>query len=129
VVAKEKYENGDWENNNKHDAYTQYIKSNKTITFPNEIPDKWTKKDANKAIENINEIITKITKNQEELYPEWNGINGFEIFSANIMFSEKVPYLLEINAKIEYKDLNPIIPGIIETILEGKESEFMTKLI
>ena len=121
--------NGDWENNNKHDTYTQYFKSDKIVTFPNELPDKWTKKDANKAIENINEIIKKITITQGELYPEWNSVNGFEIFSANIMFSDKIPYLLEINAKIEYKDLNPIIPGIIETILEDKESEFMTKLI
>jgi ribosomal protein S18 acetylase RimI-like enzyme len=129
VIAKEKYENGDWENNNKHDTYTQYFKSDKIVTFPNELPDKWTKKDANKAIENINEIIKKITITQGELYPEWNSVNGFEIFSANIMFSDKIPYLLEINAKIEYKDLNPIIPGIIETILEDKESEFMTKLI
>jgi hypothetical protein len=45
------------------------------------------------------------------------------------MFSDHIPYLQEINAKIDYKDLNPIIPGIIDTILENKESEFWTKLI
>ena len=77
----------------------------------------------------MHNIITDIFKNQTDFKPEWNAINGFEIFSANIMFSDKIPYLLEINSKIEYKDLNPIIPGIIETVLEDKESKFMTKLI
>ena len=72
----------------------------------------------------------KVFNNQRDFRSDWNAKNGFEIFGADIMFSNKKPYLLEINAKISIGGHNYlIIPGIIETILDDKESEFMTKLI
>ena len=45
------------------------------------------------------------------------------------MFSNKKAYVLEINSKIGYGGQNPIISGIIETVLENKENKYFTKLI
>jgi len=45
------------------------------------------------------------------------------------MFSNKEPFLLEINAKTRLKDCNLIIPGLISTILNDKENQYFTKLL
>jgi hypothetical protein len=74
----------------------------------------------------MNNIFIKIFKNRHDFKPEWNAKNGFEIFGADIMFSNKKPYLLEINAKTGLKDTNIIIPGLVQTILENKENEYST---
>jgi len=126
TVAKEKYKKGDWQNKKIHD--THYTPG-KIMTFPDTYPDNWTVEDSNKAILDMNNIFTKIFKNRNDFKPEWNAKNGFEIFGADIMFSNKKPYLLEINAKTGLKDTNLIIPGLLQTILENKENKYMTKLI
>jgi hypothetical protein len=126
TVAKEKYKKGDWQNKNIHD--THYTPG-KIMTFPDNTPDNWTIDDSNKAILDMNNIFIKIFKNRHDFKPEWNAKNGFEIFGADIMFSNKKPYLLEINAKTGLKDTNIIIPGLVQTILENKENEYFTKLI
>jgi len=128
VTAYVKYENNDWLNKEIHD--THYKSTKREMIFPEEIPDNWNKNDITKAISDMNQIFIKVFNNQINFHPEWNAKNGFEIFGADIMFSNKKPYLLEINAKIGMSGHNYlIIPGLLQTILDDKESEFMTKLI
>jgi D-alanine-D-alanine ligase-like ATP-grasp enzyme len=127
TIAKDKYKKSDWQNKNIHD--THYTPGKKTILFPDTYPDNWTRDDSNRAILDMNNIFIKIFKNQNDFYPEWNANNGFEIFGADIMFSNKKPYLLEINAKTGLKDTNLIIPGLVQIILENKKNEYFTKLI
>jgi len=126
VPSLKKYKKGDWLNKNIHDTH---YKPGKIIIFPNELPDNWSIEDANKATNNMHQIITKIFENQNQFEPEWNAKNGFELFGADFIFENKQPYLLEINSKMSLKGRISIIPGLLQTILDDKESEFMTKLI
>jgi glutathione synthase/RimK-type ligase-like ATP-grasp enzyme len=125
VPSLEKYKKGDWLNKKIHDTH---YKPGKTIIFPNELPDNWSIEDANKATNNMHQIITKIFENQNQFEPEWNAKNGFELFGADIIFENKHPYLLEINSKMGLKGRISIIPGIIETVLESKENEYFYKI-
>jgi len=126
VKALEKYQKGDWNNKNIHDTH---YKAMKYDTFPKNLPDGWSIQDGDKAIEKMNKIITKIFTNQNDFKPDWNAKNGFEIFGTDFIFSKKQTYLLEINGKTGIKGCNIIIPGIVDTILEGKENKYFTKLI
>jgi len=128
VTAYAKYKNEDWLNKDIHD--THFKSTKREMIFPEDIPDNWTIIDTTKAISDMNQIFIKVFNNQRDFRSDWNAKNGFEIFGADIMFSNKKPYLLEINAKISIGGHNYlIIPGLLETILDDKESEFMTKLI
>jgi hypothetical protein len=127
ITASAKYKNNDWLNKDIHD--THYKSTKKNMIFPEEMPDNWNTSDINKANSDMNQIFIKIFSNQIDFSPEWNAKKGFEIFGADIMFSNKHTYLLEINSKIGTKSISPIIPGIIETVLEGKENKYFTKLI
>jgi hypothetical protein len=126
TIAKEKYKKDDWQNKNIHDTHYREIK---VTTFPQELPDSWSSSDANLAILEMNNMIIELFNNQIDFKPEWNALNGYEIFGADIMFSNKQSYLLEINAKTGLKDCNLIIPGLISTILDNQENEYFTKLI
>jgi len=126
VKALEKYKKSDWLNKDIHDTH---YKPGKIITFPEELPDNWNEDDKNKSISEMHDIIKMIFNNQNEFQSEWNAINGFELFGADFIFENKKPYLLEINAKMSLKGRVSIIPGIIETVLENKESKYFIKLI
>jgi hypothetical protein len=127
-TSLKKYKNNDWLNKDIHD--THYKSTKREMVFPEDIPDNWNTSDINKAISDMNQIFIKVFNNQINFHPEWNAKNGFEIFGADIIFSNKKPYLLEINAKTGMGGHNYlIIPGLLQTILDDKESEFMTKLI
>lgn len=127
ITASTKYKNNDWLNKDIHD--THYKSTKKDMIFPEEMPDNWNQDDINKANSYMNQIFIKVFKNQIDFHPEWNAKNGFEIFGADVMFSNKKAYLLEINAKIGLTGANIIIPGLVQTILENKENKYMTKLI
>ena len=126
ILAKEKYINGDWQNKNIHDTH---FRDNKMTIFPEEYPDSWTDTDINTSITDMYNLFKKVFENQNEFYPEWNSINGFEIFGADVLFSNKKPYLLEINSKIALSENSNIISNLIDVILEKKENKYMTKLI
>jgi glutathione synthase/RimK-type ligase-like ATP-grasp enzyme len=126
-VAEKKYVQGDWDDADIHD--THYNKEFEKSKFPDELPDGWTTQDIKPKMNEINQMFTDVFKNHHEFKPEWNAKNGFELFGADIMFSNKKAYVLEINSKIGYGGQNPIIPGIIETVLENKENKHFTKLI
>jgi hypothetical protein len=126
VKAIEKYKKEDWNNKNIHDTHYSRMKR---ITFPEELPDGWNNNDANKCINEMNNIVKKIFTGQTEFKPDWNAQNGFEIFGTDFIFSNKKTYLLEINSKTGIKGCNVVIPGLIETIIRGKENKYFTKLI
>ena len=126
ILAREKYKMGDWLNKNIHDTH---YKDKKMISFPEELPDDWDTEDTNKAIKDMNNIIREIFVDQNDFNPEWNAVSGFELFGADILFSKKKAYVLEINSKIGITDQEVIVPGIIETVLENKENKYFTKLI
>ena len=126
VKALEKYQKGDWNNKDIHDTH---YKAMKYDTFPQHLPDGWSIQDGESAIKKMNQIVTKIFTNQNDFKPDWNAKNGFEIFGTDFIFSKKQTYLLEINAKTGIKGCNIVIPGIVDTILEGKENKYFTKLI
>jgi len=126
VKALEKYKKSDWLNKDIHDTH---YKPGKIITFPEEIPDNWNEDDVNKSINEMHDIIKMIFNNQTDFVPEWNAINGFELFGADFMFENKKPYLLEINAKMSLKGRASIITGVIETVLENNKNKYFTKLL
>jgi len=101
----------------------------KRITFPEELPDGWNNQDAEKCINEMNNIIKLIFTGQNDFKPDWNAKNGFELFGTDFIFSNKKTYLLEINAKTGIKGCNKMIHGIFETIIEGKENKYFTRLI
>lgn len=119
--ALKKYHKGDWLDKDIHDTH---YKPGKLVLFPEELPDGWTIYDANKSIDDMEKIIIKIFKDQKDFYPDWNAINGFEIFGADFIFSNKKTYLLEINQKASMGGCYPIIPGVLALILENKEIDF-----
>jgi len=45
------------------------------------------------------------------------------------MFENKIPYLIEINEKMGYKDLTFIIPDLADLILEDRLTDNIIKLI
>jgi len=124
--ANEKYKNNDWDNMNIHNTSYQ---SKEYSIFPKELPDNWNLEDVKEINNNIEQIIKKILKDQNDFQPEWNAQNGFEIFGANFIFSNKKIYLLEINSKISLKGFNIIIPSIIDITLHSKENQYLKKII
>jgi hypothetical protein len=124
--ANEKYKNNDWDNMNSHNTSYQ---SKEYSIFPKELPDNWNLEDVKEVNNNIEQIIKKILKDQNDFQPEWNAQNGFEIFGANFIFSNKKIYLLEINSKISLKGFNIIIPSIIDVTLHSKENQYLKKII
>jgi hypothetical protein len=126
VKALEKYKKGDYENKNIHDTH---YKKMKIDIFPNVLPDNWNEKDANNAINDMEQIITKIFKNEKEFYPEWKAKKGFEIFGADFIFENKHTYLLEINEKMSLKGRTTIVEGIVSTVLYNNPDGYFKKLI
>jgi hypothetical protein len=126
TIAEEEYKKEDWLNTKIHD--THYKPSDQQI-FPTVLPDKWTKSNATSCTNKIHDIIKTLFKDENDFKPSWNAINGYEIFGVDIMFENKIPYLIEINEKMGYKDLTFIIPDLADLILEDRLTDNIIKLI
>ena len=129
ILAHEKYKTDDWSNKNIHDTHYTRDTPIKDQIFPNDLPDSWTKNDGINIDSKINNIIKKIFNKQLDFYPDWDAMNGFEIFGADFIFENKHPYLLEINKKIDLGGREFAITGILETVLDNKENKYFTQLI
>lgn len=126
ILAHEKYKKSDYLNKNIHDTHDKPLNE---LTFPNDLPDNWTKNDVIKIDSKINNIIKEIFDKQLDFYPEWDAMNGFEIFGADFIFENKHPYLLEINKKMDLEGRVSAITGILETVLDNKKNKYFTQLI
>ena len=98
--------------------------------FDERLPDNWSKQDRDGANQKINETIKTIFKNQIDLIPDWNGKNGFEVFGADIMFENKKPIILEINARMGWGSRKiEIIPGLMNLILDTHNTDEFIRIL
>jgi len=108
-VSKKPFLQDDFLNKDIHD--THYNPNVKEF-YPDTLPDGWDKK--------VSFFFLKKVFKNLELKPEWKSKHSYYLFGADIMFEEKNPILLEINEKIGLKDMEFIIPDMINLLLDGK---------
>lgn len=108
-VAKAPYEQDKFLEKDIHD--THWNPDFKEF-YPQTLPDEWTKK---VSLSFLKKVFSKV-----ELKPEWNSRNSYYLFGVDIMFDKKNPILLEINDKIGLKDMEFIVPDLLNVLLKGK---------
>jgi hypothetical protein len=126
VKAEQKYEKGDWLNSKIHDTH---YKVGKTEVFPDEVPDDWSEKDSEKINKTIDSIIQDLLSSESDFKPEWNAVNGFEVFGVDIMFDKKHPYILEFNNKMGLKGRDSYASPIVDLILRNKVEPYFTHIL
>ena len=80
--------------------------------YPQTLPDEWTKK--------VSLSFLKKVFSELELKSAWNSRNSYYLFGVDIMFDKKNPVLLEINNKIGLKDMEFIVPDLLNILLKGR---------
>jgi hypothetical protein len=108
-VAENPFTQGDF---NQKDIHITHYNPEFKEFYPDTLPDGWGKKVSLKFLEKVFEKL--------ELKPEWNSKHSYYLFGADIMFEKKNPILLEINEKIGLKDMEFIVPDLINILLDGK---------
>lgn len=126
VKATKKYKESDWEDPDIHDTH---FKPMKIETFPQTIPDDWTKESTLAADTRIDNIIKDLLKHETDFIPDWNAKNGFEVFGADIIFKGHTPYLLEFNNKMSLKGRSSYAPGIASTVLFDKYEPYFRRIL
>lgn len=97
---------------NQKDIHVTHYNPEFSQFYPDTLPDGWNRKVSFKFLEKVFEKL--------ELKPEWNSKHSYYLYGADIMFEKKNPILLEINEKIGLKDMEFIIPDLINILLDGK---------
>jgi hypothetical protein len=124
-IAKNKYENEDWNNNDIHD--THFTNSGISMNFPDVINEddkftpKITKKEADIIIENIKECIYHISKIAvSNIYNYSNSKNSYEVFGIDVLVKDDLSvFIIEINAKFAgYKSATTIFERYFNWINE-----------
>ena len=127
-IAEKKYKRGDYHDTEIHD--THYNKKDEDYRFPEILPDNWKQSDAEKIDKEINQIFKEVFKHQYGFKPEWNALNGFELFGADVIFEEKRPYILEINTKIGGGgNIDYFKEGLIDLILNNKPTDDFEQIL
>ena len=127
VRALEKYKKEDWDNKSIHD--THFKDSIKMISFDEKLPDNWEEKDRDNANKKINEIIKEIFSSNLKFWQEWRSKNSFEVFGADVIFENKQPKILEINAKMAwFPRTAEIIDPLLDIVLDRKQNKEFYKI-
>ena len=108
-VAKKPFMQDEFNQKDIHD--THYNPEFKEF-YPDTLPDDFKRKVSLGFLEKVFEKL--------ELKPEWKSKHSYYLYGADIMFEKKNPILLEINEKIGVKDMEFIIPDLINILLDGK---------
>jgi glutathionylspermidine synthase len=124
TMAGKKYESDKYDDDDIHDTHLDRNPARKHF-FPEEIPDGWKQKDADKAQKQMAEILTTVMQTTKDMpfMIGANGNNGYYIYGVDFMFdNKKNPYLIEINEKT---GLNPqqtiYMEPLVKLIFENKE--------
>lgn len=127
VRALNKYNTQNFYDTTVHD--THYNKDIPVFTFPEKLPDNYTNDDAQILKHKIKKIIINVFQNEHDFRPDWNAINGFEVFGADFIIHNKNPYLLEINEKMSLKGRETSAKWIVDTALNGTNNVFFKRII
>jgi len=82
----------------------------------------------NNKNKNVNDIISEIFAGQIDFFPSWNAENGFELFEAEFLESNKNLYFNSIRSKIDLSKYLELIPDIISLTIENTEPKYFIKI-
>jgi len=128
VRAVEKYIEGDWDNKNIHDThFKDFIQM---IAFDEKLPDNWENNDRDNANKKILQMLKEVFKDNIKFKSEWGVKSGFEVFGADIIFENKKPILLEINAKMAwFPRTGELLNALFNLVIDNKQSSQFIKII
>lgn len=122
VPAKLPYVQGEWENTDIHDTH---YRPGLVRMYPDVLPDDWK----TGSMRPIHTILADLLKEESQFRPEWNAVNGFEVFGADILFDKRSPRLLEFNNKMSLKGRESYAVPILSLLLDGNDQPYFTRIV